>query len=148
MLAAAAELPRLQLEDGLEVLTLMVEQSAPDRYTAGAARWCERLAVERGASLAEVRLAVAACELLPEHPSGVRVLRALTCGGRLHAPPDRARYRPGHRSRAKQVEAKPVAPRPRSRCCADLAQSGRGACSSRLHGPPTAGCSPTSGSTA
>jgi hypothetical protein len=77
VLAAAAELPRLELDDALEVLVLMAEQSTPDRYAAAAARWCGRLAVERGASLAELRLAVAACELLPEHPAGVRVLRAL-----------------------------------------------------------------------
>jgi hypothetical protein len=77
VLAAAAELPRLELDDALEVLVLMAEQSTPDRYATAAARWCGRLAVERGASLAQLRLAVAACELLPEHPAGVRVLRAL-----------------------------------------------------------------------
>ena len=38
VLAALAELPRLQLEGGLEVLTLMAEQSAPERYAAAAAR--------------------------------------------------------------------------------------------------------------
>src|SRR3954471_16858370 len=77
VLAAAAELPRLQLDDALEVLALMAEQSPPERYQAAAARWCGRLALERGASLAQLRLAVAACELLPEHPAGLRVLRAL-----------------------------------------------------------------------
>ena len=55
----------------------MAEQSPPERYQAAAARWCGRLALERGASLAQLRLAVAACELLPEHPAGIRVLRAL-----------------------------------------------------------------------
>src|SRR3954454_12440592 len=77
VLAAAAGLPRLQLDDALEVLALMAEQSPPERYQAAAARWCGRLALERGASLAQLRLAVAACELLPEHPAGIRVLRAL-----------------------------------------------------------------------
>jgi hypothetical protein len=33
--------------------------------------------VERGASLSELRLAVAACELLPEYPEGLRVLRRM-----------------------------------------------------------------------
>src|SRR3954452_10088921 len=77
VLAAAAELPTLQLDDALEVLALMAEQSSPERYQAAAARWCGRLALERGASLPQLRLAVAACELLPEHPAGLRVLRAL-----------------------------------------------------------------------
>src|SRR3954447_14379737 len=77
VLSAAAELPRLELDDALEVLALMAEQSPPERYAAAAARWCGRLAVERGASLAELRLAVAACDLLPEHPEGLRVLRGL-----------------------------------------------------------------------
>jgi hypothetical protein len=77
VLAAAAELPPLALDDALEVLALMAEQSPPERYEAAAARWCGRLAVERGATLAELRLAVAACELLPTHPAGMRVLRTL-----------------------------------------------------------------------
>src|SRR3954454_16185611 len=77
VLAAAAGLPRLQLDDALEVLALMAEQSPPERYQAAAARWCGRLALERGASLAQLRLAVAACELLPAYPAGLRVLRAL-----------------------------------------------------------------------
>src|SRR3954470_22674943 len=73
VLLAAAELPRLQLDDALEVLALMADQSPPDRYSAAAARWCGRLAVETAASLSDLRLAVAACELLPEHPEGIRV---------------------------------------------------------------------------
>src|SRR3954452_14376344 len=86
VLAAAAELPRLQLDHALAVLALMAEQSPPERYQAAAARWCGRLALERGASLAQLRLAVAACELLPEHPDGLRGLRVL-CDG---AQPGRA----------------------------------------------------------
>ena len=77
VLAAAAELPRLELDDALEVLVLMADQSPSDPYAAAAARWCGRLAVERGIGLTELRLAVAACELLPHEPAGVRVLRAL-----------------------------------------------------------------------
>jgi hypothetical protein len=77
VLAAAAELPPLQLDDALEVLALMADQSPPERYRAAAARWCGRLAVERGASLSELRLAVAACDLLPEHAEGLRLLRRL-----------------------------------------------------------------------
>jgi hypothetical protein len=92
VLAAAAELPPLALDDALEVLALMAEQSPPQRYEAAAARWCGRLAVERSATLAELRLAVAACELLPSHPAGVRVLRTLLGAG----PPDD----PSHPARA------------------------------------------------
>ena len=54
----------------------MAEQDTRERYARAAARWCGRLAVERGASLTQLRLAVAACELLPVHPEGLRVLRA------------------------------------------------------------------------
>jgi hypothetical protein len=43
------------------------------------ARWLGRLALERPATtLAELRLAGAACELLPRCPEAVGVLRALT----------------------------------------------------------------------
>src|SRR3954451_20159798 len=44
VLAPAAELPRLQLDDALGVRTLIAEQSPPERYQAAAARWCGRLA--------------------------------------------------------------------------------------------------------
>src|SRR5690349_11887684 len=77
VLAAAAELPRLELDDALEVLALMAEQSSADRYATAAARWCARLALERGASLSELRFAVAACELLPDHQGMLCALREL-----------------------------------------------------------------------
>lgn len=77
VLLAAAELPTLQLDDALEVLALMADQSPPERYAAAAARWCGRLGTERRTTLAELRLAVAACELMPAHPENIRVLRAL-----------------------------------------------------------------------
>jgi hypothetical protein len=88
VLAAAAELPPLQLDDALEVLALMADQSPPERYRTAAARWCGRLAVERRASLSELRLAVAACELLPKHPAGVRVLRQLLASWTETSPDD------------------------------------------------------------
>jgi hypothetical protein len=77
VLLAAAELPRLELDDALEVLALMADQSAPDRYANAAARWCGRLAVGRESSLDELSLAVSACEVLPRHPEALRLLRAL-----------------------------------------------------------------------
>jgi hypothetical protein len=78
VLAAAAELPRLELGDALEVLALMADQSPPERYRVAAARWCARLAIERNGSLRELKLAVAACELLPVHLEALGVLRALS----------------------------------------------------------------------
>ena len=78
VLSAAAELPRLGLADALEVLLLIADQDPP-RYERAAARWLGRLALERPATtLAELRLAGAACELLPRCPEAVGVLRALT----------------------------------------------------------------------
>jgi hypothetical protein len=86
VLAAAAELPRLELDDALEVLALMAEQSPPERYTTAAARWCGRLALERSASLAELRFAIAACDLLPDHPTVLRALRDLCARPRESQP--------------------------------------------------------------
>jgi hypothetical protein len=80
VLAAAAELPRLDLADALEVLLLMADQS-PERYDRAAARWLGRLALERpDTTVAELRLAAAACELLPRCPETMGVLRALARG--------------------------------------------------------------------
>jgi hypothetical protein len=64
------EPPRLELDDALEVLALTAEQSPPDRYATAAARGCRRLKVERGASLAELRLAVADVSCSPSIPGG------------------------------------------------------------------------------
>jgi hypothetical protein len=76
--AAAAELPRIDLVDALEILVLIAEQD-PDRYPRAAGRWIGRFALERGpAQIAELRIAVAACELLPGHPAeAAAVLRRL-----------------------------------------------------------------------
>jgi hypothetical protein len=77
VLAAAAELPRLDVADALEVLLLMADQDEA-RYPRAAARWLGRLALERpGVMLADVRLAAAACEVLPAQPEAVALLRAL-----------------------------------------------------------------------
>jgi hypothetical protein len=82
VLAAAAELPRLDVGDALEVLLLIADQDEA-RYPRAAARWLGRLALERpGVTLAQVRLAAGACELLPERPEVVAILRALAAGER------------------------------------------------------------------
>ena len=55
------------------------------RAPSGIRGWCGRRATERAVSLPELKLAVAACEFWPpEHPAGVRMLRA-PCA-RLFAP--------------------------------------------------------------
>jgi hypothetical protein len=76
--AAAAELPRIDLLDALEILALIAEQD-PERYPRAAGRWIGRFALERGpAGIGEVRMALAACELLPSHPAeALGVLRRL-----------------------------------------------------------------------
>ena len=80
VLAAAAELPRLDVADALEVLLLIADQDEA-RYPRAAARWLGRLALERpGVTLAELRLAAAACEVLPAQPEAVALLRALASG--------------------------------------------------------------------
>ena len=75
--AAAAELPRLELDDGLRVLVLMAEQDR-ERYDRAAVRWLGRLALERRLGIEDLRAGLAACELLRRHPrEGEAVLREL-----------------------------------------------------------------------
>ena len=77
--AAAAELPQVNLADALDVLALIAEQDE-ERYARAAGRWLGRYALEQpGVGLPHLRLAVAACDLLPAHPrEALAVLRALT----------------------------------------------------------------------
>jgi hypothetical protein len=75
--AAAAELPRLGLDDALEVCVLMSREAHP-AYERAAVRWIGRLCAERPVSIHEVRCALALFETLPRDPYGsVRSLRAL-----------------------------------------------------------------------
>ncbi len=75
--AAAAELPRLNLDDGLRVLVLMAEQDRA-RFDRAAVRWVARLGLERRLGIDDLRAALAACELLVTHPGvGRRVLQQL-----------------------------------------------------------------------
>jgi hypothetical protein len=77
VLAAAAELPRLDLDDGLRVLVLMAEQDGP-RYDRACVRWLARLALDRRLDVDDLRAGLAACELLRRHPAqGEAVLRDL-----------------------------------------------------------------------
>jgi hypothetical protein len=71
--AAAAELPQLNLDDGLRVLELMAAQDRP-RFDRAAVRWVARLALERRLGIDDLRAALAACELLASHPEEGRAV--------------------------------------------------------------------------
>jgi hypothetical protein len=65
VLAAAADLPHIQLDDALEILTLMAQEQDP-RFDRAAARWVGRLLTETPPMrLAEARWAIAMVEQLP-----------------------------------------------------------------------------------
>ncbi len=66
--AAAAELPQLNLDDGLRVLVLMAEQDRA-RFDRAAVRWLARLALDRRLDVEDLRAGLAACELLRRHPA-------------------------------------------------------------------------------
>ncbi len=71
--AAAAELPRLNLDDGLRVLVLMAEQDRA-RYDRAAVRWVARLGLERRLGIDDLRAALAERALLCSHPEEGRVV--------------------------------------------------------------------------
>jgi hypothetical protein len=64
VLTAAVELPRLELDDALEVLILMARDGDP-RFDRAATRWVGRLLAERPLGLADARFAVVLVERLP-----------------------------------------------------------------------------------
>ena len=77
VLAAAAELARLELDDGLRVLLLMAEDDRA-RFDRAAVRWLARLALDRRLDVDDLRAGLAACDLLRRHPAqGEAVLREL-----------------------------------------------------------------------
>ena len=63
--AAAAELPRVGLEDALAILLALYDRE-PSSYPRTAARWAARLTIERQLTLADAQLALAALAVLPE----------------------------------------------------------------------------------
>ena len=66
--AAAAELPRINLDDALRIC-LLVRGADPAYYERAAIRWLGRLCFERpDVTLTELRLALVAFERLPEEP--------------------------------------------------------------------------------
>ena len=64
VLAAAAELQSIQLDDALEILILLAQEQDP-RFDRAAARWVGRLLAENSLGLAEARFALALVERLP-----------------------------------------------------------------------------------
>lgn len=76
MLAAAAELEHLGLDDALRVLELIAAEG-PGRYAPAAARFMQRLAGGRALTLEQQRRALAALELLPLQPRTASVLEDL-----------------------------------------------------------------------
>lgn len=61
--SAAAELERIELEDGLAICLAFLELE-PTTFPRAASRWVARLALERSLTLVESQLALAACATL------------------------------------------------------------------------------------
>ena len=70
--AAAAELPRVELADALEICVLMADQR-DERYDRAAVRWVARFALEAPhVSVDDLRLALIALEALPYNAHAAR----------------------------------------------------------------------------
>jgi hypothetical protein len=68
VVAAALELPRIALEDALQIC-LVLRGGDPSRYERAAVRWLGRFALEaRQASIEDLRRAADALAALPERP--------------------------------------------------------------------------------
>jgi hypothetical protein len=63
--AAAAELPRIGLDDALEILWLMAHKRDP-RFERAAVRWIGRLLLETPTTLRDARFALVLVERLPD----------------------------------------------------------------------------------
>lgn len=67
MTAAALELPRVALDDALQIC-LVLRGGDPERYDRAAVRWLGRFALEaRGVTIDDLRTAAAALAALPQH---------------------------------------------------------------------------------
>ena len=77
--AAAAELPRVNLQDALEVCLLLRDQDA-ERFERAAVRWLGRFALEaRDATLEAVQRAAAALDAMPRQPEAAMETLAALC---------------------------------------------------------------------
>jgi hypothetical protein len=73
---AAAELPRVRLDDALRICILLATD--PERYERAAARWLGRFCLEaKTATLDDVDVALTALQELPELPENANVLGRL-----------------------------------------------------------------------
>lgn len=69
VLAAARELPQIALDDALRIC-LVLRDGDPRRYERAAMRWLGRFALEaHGATIADLRRAAEALDVLPEAAS-------------------------------------------------------------------------------
>jgi hypothetical protein len=83
---AAAELPRVGLQDALRVC-LLLRDGDSDRFERAAVRWAGRFALEaRGASLEAIARAVAALDALPDRPEDAMEQLAALCSEHHVAP--------------------------------------------------------------
>ena len=79
MRAAAAELPRVELDDALTICLLISEQDA-ERFERAAVRWLARLSLEvPTVRIEDLRAGLIAFEALPENPLGARRALADLC---------------------------------------------------------------------
>ena len=77
--AAAAELPRIDLDDALSICLLISEQDHA-RYERAAVRWLARLSLEvPTVRIEDLRAGLLAFEVLPENPVGARIALAELC---------------------------------------------------------------------
>jgi hypothetical protein len=65
--AAAAELPRVDLDDALAVC-MAIRDAEPERFERAALRWLARYAVEKAATVADVRTATEAFAAMIQRP--------------------------------------------------------------------------------
>jgi hypothetical protein len=70
--AAAAELPRVDLGDALAVC-MAIRDAEPERFERAALRWLARYAVEKAASVADLRAAADAFSAMLSRPEGALI---------------------------------------------------------------------------
>ena len=83
VVAAALELPRIALDDALQIC-LVLRGGDPDRYERAAVRWLGRFALEaRRATIDDLRSAADALDALPDRPADAmeRLQRLCTARG-------------------------------------------------------------------
>ena len=77
--ATAAELPAVNLQDALAVLSVIAAKE-PDLYERAACRWLARLALERDVTLDRLGVALAALDALGDGSTGAHAALARLAG--------------------------------------------------------------------